>query len=156
MSERLTFYDEFNNPCYRTKQYSSVHMKDVETVVSNSDVARKLAHFEELAEQKRLIILPPDYLQIYEKIGDSVYEIITDDTEPSECVLVSIELSETDVHAILVDSEGDISPVMDSDGYYVDVEYKPRVLTVSLDCFGKTVFLTRESAEQALQAVQND
>jgi len=138
---RLTFYDEFNNPCYRTKQYSPLYEQMIDTVVSNSDVARKLAHYEELAEQSRLIILPPDYLQIYEKIGDCVYELITDECEVTESLLINIEMSETNIQAILIDNEdGNDSCV--------------RPLTVSLDCFGKTVFLTREESEQALQAVQ--
>jgi len=59
MTDRLTFYDEGNNPCYRTMLYSPFYEKTVESVVSNSDVARKLAHYEELAEQGRLIITPP-------------------------------------------------------------------------------------------------
>ena len=49
--ERLTFYDEFGEPCYRTKTYSGLHMKDVDTVISGSPVARKLAAYEDAVEQ---------------------------------------------------------------------------------------------------------
>ena len=44
--ERLTFYNNFCEACYRTKQYSSIHMRDVNAVISN-DAVTKLAAYED-------------------------------------------------------------------------------------------------------------
>lgn len=44
--ERLTFYDEFGEACYRTKQFSAFHMESVNAVTSNAAI-KKLAAYED-------------------------------------------------------------------------------------------------------------
>jgi len=45
--ERLTYYDEFGNPCYRTTTYSEFHGGIVDSVISNSSEGKRLAAYED-------------------------------------------------------------------------------------------------------------
>ena len=76
--DRLTFYDEFNNICYHKKLYVPILEKEIDTVISNSDVARKLAEYEDAEEQGRLVVLPC-------KVGDTVYFTDVADCKSGEC-----------------------------------------------------------------------
>ena len=132
-------------------------------------ILNKLAHIEELAEQKRLIILPC-------AVGDTVYVLC-------ECNLIEEQLDGT-----YYDCDGspgtatgyycpyekncphdtddcesvkDITAVFEDivDSYLIaDDEISLLMVdtpNVNIRAIGKTVFLDRESAEQALQAVQD-
>ena len=128
-SERLTFYDEFNNPCYRTKQYSPLYEQMVDTVVSNSDVARKLAIIENAFENyymgETLCWL----------VGNEIYTgrfsgIISEYTDDDGIYHIKCQLT------------------------YNMGDRTDRRLVFFADDLGKIIFKTYGEAEQALQAVQ--
>lgn len=92
------------------------------------DILAKLAHYEDLEESGRLVVLPCE-------VGDYIYDIseFTDENEYPEMIVVRayyIELS--------LDADGEINYCIA--GY----DYKK-------EDFGKTVFRTIEEAEAALK-----
>lgn len=97
------------------------------------DILAKLAHYEDLEESGRLVILPCE-------VGDYIYDIseFTDGNEHPEMIVVRayyIELS--------LDADGEINYCIA--GY----DYKK-------EDFGKTVFRTIEEAEAALKGGGQD
>ena len=84
------------------------------------------------AKQEGRIIVPPC------KVGDTVYSTKTD--MRFDAVITEISITDTDVFFewVQYDKSYEITEVWD-EGYFV------------LEDFGKTVFLTREEAEQALK-----
>lgn len=47
--ERLTFYNESGEPCFKARVWSSVHGCIVDSTVSGTEVAKKLAAYEDAA-----------------------------------------------------------------------------------------------------------
>lgn len=97
------------------------------------DILAKLAHYEDLEESGRLVVLPCE-------VGDYIYDIseFTDRNEHPEMIVVRayyIELS--------LDADGEINYCIA--GY----DYKK-------EDFGKTVFRTIEEAEAALKGGGQD
>ena len=90
----------------------------------------KLAHYEDLEEQGRLIELPC-------KVGDTIWAIFPTWT-PMECEVVAIEIlsSTVNIETKVVDS--------DADRIFWPAD------------FGKTVFLTKEEAETKLAELKGD
>lgn len=111
-----------------------------------------IKHLRELvqAEQDgRLVVLPCK--EFYEKIGDFLYLI-----DGGEIILVLHGGTEIDVNGkptIIVIAEDDIfpwrEPIAEFDTDPTDWCVNKKVVTS--DDFGKTVFLTREEAEAALE-----
>ena len=98
------------------------------------EFTKKLAEYEDLEEQGRLLHLPC-------KVGDAVYEVCDGFIEP--CSVEVIYLAD------YRDNEGEASYVME---IHYDRKDCPYVSTeVYFTDIGKTVFLTREEAEQALK-----
>lgn len=101
------------------------------------EVYRRLKHYEDLEEQGRLIELPC-------KVGDTIYEIKEYRTK-CHCNYTFDEYS----------CEGCYEDYCDSERAYKIVEYKAYNISnitelLRLNKIGKTVFLTKEEAEQAL------
>ena len=94
-----------------------------------SAVFEKLAHYEDLEEQGRLIELPC-------KVGDTIWAIFPTWT-PMECEVVAIEIltSTVNIEAKVVDN--------DADRIFWPAD------------FGKTVFLTKEEAEAKPAEINN-
>jgi len=120
---RLTFYEN-GKPCYRTKDYSPVHMKYIDTVVSGTPVATKLAAYEDAEEQGRLAVLPL-------KPGNAVYCVLTGTNK----IIVRL------ISKIAVDFDW-IVTLFDDLGSKV----------ATGESIGKTVFLTLAEARAALAA----
>ena len=96
-----------------------------------SDVLEKLAKYEDLEEQGRLIKLPC-------KVGDVVYEINTDRNIVSALKIISTKIYS---YAIYFDYQ------------LIDGIYKNIVSFSDID-IGKTVFLTQSAAEEKLKELR--
>lgn len=103
----------------------------VSDLYGKGKVAEKLAYYEDLEEQGRLICLPC-------KVGDTVWYIDEDDDNyPLEFIITKIDVEENDYlryHAREKDNCGKIGFIKDD--------------------IGKTLFLTKEEAEQALKQME--
>lgn len=90
----------------------------------------KLAHYEDLEEQGRLIELPC-------KVGDTIWAIFPTWT-PMECEVMAIEIltSTVNIEAKVVDN--------DADRIFWPAD------------FGKTVFITKEEAEAKLNEIKGE
>ena len=112
MAERLTEYDS----------HGDVYVKHHDYILA----AEKLAHYEDLEEQGRLIELPC-------KIGDTVWDIKWwDDTTETRVIDGKTYFRRVMKHKVT----------------------KSKFKLFDYDNFGKTVFLTREEAEAALKGVE--
>ena len=88
---------------------------------------RRLAHYEDMEEQGRLVVLPC-------KVGTTVWS-----SEP----FVDGQPRDGDVVEINIDEHGVV--------LVVNFDPEPVTAFFNISDFGKTVFLTREEAEQALK-----
>ena len=113
--------------------YCVKHPEKTKTI----DLINRLAHYEDLAEQGRLVELPC-------KVGDAVYRIVKHRTK------CTVHNQEFDYYSC----QGCETYDCDSKVCYKVEEFKPMRLDVIVDRvmehIGKTVFLTRSEAEQAL------
>ena len=105
--------------------------EDMNCIICDFDIeiARKLAHYEDLEEAGRLIELPC-------AIGDTTYWIGTEDADGNEgpCVMES-----EPIRGILCTK----------DGFYVEIDTRTFSKVGSSDCL-----LTREEAEEMLERMQ--
>ncbi|MBQ7756454.1 MAG: hypothetical protein IJ031_03120 [Oscillospiraceae bacterium] len=93
-------------------------------------MAKKLADYEDAEEQGRIIVLPC-------KVGDKVYIISRNKVKECEAMFVGLSADEKCSYFNFVET------------YTDGVFYKSHSMV--FDVIGKTVFLTREEAEQALK-----
>ena len=118
-------------------------------------MAKKLAHYEDLEEQGRLVVLPC-------KVGDTVYEICN-----NTYACITCEFFHEDEYAGWTSCKNEnIADTDDFDGYFPDQQEYPvcekqfmiikeiqpdidRIFN-SRNQFGKTVFLTRDKAVAAI------
>lgn len=126
--DRLTGYTG-----YRYEAYDPIDTKNDFSETNLQKLIDKLAHYEDLEESGRLVVLPCE-------VGDYIYDIseFTDENEYPEMIVVRayyIELS--------LDADGEINYCIA--GY----DYKK-------EDFGKTVFRTIEEAEAALKGGGQD
>ena len=136
---RLTFYDQSGYPCYRMKRYSPIHMSEVDAVISNSDVAQKLAELEDAEEQNRLITLPQHFMKLCENDGRELYAIVDGEVDEYTQLNISFDIAariEIEAYATVFDC--------------YEAEEKQVLEIIPLSEIGKTVFLTLEEAEAAL------
>lgn len=94
---------------------------------------KKLKEYEDLEEQGKLLKLPC-------KVGDTVWVIEEQERKICRCIVKSIEFSDFSSFALIEK----------------DMMYGERMgyIRVPLGNFGKTVFLTKEQADAALQALK--
>lgn len=97
----------------------------------NQQLIDKLAYYEDLEEQGRLVILPC-------KVGDTVYGINTDRNIVSALKIISVKIYS---YAIYFDYQ------------LIDGIYKNIVSFADAD-IGKTVFLTKAEAEERLKELR--
>lgn len=102
--------------------------EDWENCQTISDVIDKLAYYEDLEEQGRLIKLPC-------KVGDIVYI--------AETVLV-------EAMCIRIQLDGD------RNGIWINAKEYPCDRRISFKAFGKTVFLTESAAEAKLKELRGE
>ena len=112
----------------------------------------QLKEYKDLEEQNRLLKLP--CAEVYKSSGDYVFYIFED--EIVECINCGVQI-EADGNVVFTlaanekvfpyrepDSEHDLSPE----------DWCQETVTLSVDEWGKTVFLTREEAEAALKELE--
>ena len=116
MVGRLTEYDSHGDLYVKNHDYISA--------------SYKLAHYEDLEEQGRLIILPC-------AVGDTVYEVQEIRKRIQEYTVISIHYSHS---SILIGWE-----IKDGNGIYSNLN------GFEASAIGKTVFLTKEEAEEKLK-----
>lgn len=102
--------------------------EDWENCQTISDVIDKLAYYEDLEEQGRLIKLPC-------KVGDIVYIA---ETVLAEAMCIRIQL------------DGD------RNGIWINAKEYPYDRRISFKAFGKTVFLTKSEAEAKLKELRGE
>ena len=127
--------------CGSNCKYGFQHCRteDWENCKTIDDVIDKLAEYEGLEEQGRLIKLPC-------KVRDTVYYISEGFIEP--CTVETIFISD------YTDKYGNCSYMAE---IHFDREDCPYVSTeIYFTDFGKTVFLTQAEAEQKLKEMEND
>ena len=116
MVGRLTEYDSHGDLYVKNHDYISA--------------SYKLAHYEDLEEQGRLIILPC-------AVGDTVYEVQEIRKRIQEYTVICIHYSHS---SILIGWE-----IKDGNGIYSNLN------GFEASAIGKTVFLTKEEAEEKLK-----
>ena len=121
MAERLTEYDSHGDLYVKNHDYISA--------------SYKLAHYEDLAEQGRLIELPC-------AVGDTVYEVQEIRKRIQEYTVISIHYSHS---SILIGWE-----IKDGNGIYSNLN------GFEASAIGKTVFLTKEEAETKLKELRGE
>ena len=121
--------------CGSNCKYGFQHCRteDWENCKTIDDVIDKLAQYEDLEEQGRLLMLPC-------KVGDTVYAIGFNNNKPIIC--------ESVVLRILI-TEKEIVFNVKVDEFEINSQLKQSM-------FGKTVFLTKSEAEQKLKEMESD
>ena len=122
--ERLTVY----TGC-RYDVYDPIDTKYDFSEINLQKLIDKLAHYEDLEESGRLVVLPC-------KVGDTVY--IVDEKFPAEIEEIRIHPQGIFFEYVQFDRSYELTEVWDCGSFCIDD-------------IGKTVFLTREEAEAALK-----
>ena len=123
--------------CYQIKGCGNFTCKETCDNVLNcgccpiSEAINKLAECEDLEEQGLLLRLPC-------KVGDTIWYVGDDNNYPIEAKITRIEIKENYVL------------------YVADEKEDCETLGFDSDNFGKTVFLTKEDAEQKLKEMESD
>ena len=120
-----------------------------------SDALEKLAEYEDLEEQGRLIKLPCK--EAYTKSGDIVYLIYDD--EVVECTHCGLGINPVDGKAsITLATDEDIFPYRRPiPEYDLDpTDWCTNTIDAEVGEIGKTVFLTKSEAEQKLKEMESD
>jgi hypothetical protein len=115
----------------------------------------KLATYEDLEEQGLLFKLPCK--EVYSKSGDEVYLIFED--EIIECIHCGLDICGSDGEGyIILGAYEDIFPYRDPDPEHdLDpTDWCRNTNHVSLSEIGKTLFFTREKAENKLEEMKNE
>lgn len=164
-----------------TNRDREIPLPKPENAVFWASAHEKLAQYEDAEEQGRLVALPEptldiDFMRIFNlimadaeervivllcKVGDTCYVAGNDGVRIVECKINYITLSDDGIEYVLDSVCGencDGCPFedyhQDMDGeYYCSCEHGD--VSISASEFGKTVFLTREEAEAALEGGTN-
>ena len=112
--------------------HGRISLIDDENIYEAINAVEKLAHYEDLEEQNRLIELPC-------AVGDTVYRTILD------------KVYEYTVGSFLVDENG-------AWGMSLLFEQGEKKFAANMDCdnLGKTVFLTKEEAEAKMEELKGE
>lgn len=116
-------------------------------------VFKKLADYEDLEEQGLLLKL--SCKEVYSKSGDEVYFIFED--EIIECIHCGLDICGSDGEGyIILGAYEDIFPYRDPDPEHdLDpTDWCRNTNHVSLSEIGKTLFFTREEAEEKLEEMK--
>ena len=114
----------------------------------------KLAEYETAEDEGRLVVLPSN--QVWESQGDIVYYIY--DYEITECVNCGISICADGKAWIGLAADEDIFPYREPIAEFDTdpTDWCKKTTDVLALEWGKTVFLTREEAEKALQEMEKD
>ena len=114
----------------------------------------KLAEYETAEEEGRLVVLPSN--QVWESQGDIVYYIY--DYEITECVNCGISIWPDGKAWIGLEADEDIFPYREPIAEFDTdpTDWCKKTIDVLVSEWGKTVFLTHEEAEKALEEMEKD
>lgn len=101
-------------------------------IIGDRDIYAKLAYFEDLQEQGRLVELPC-------KVGDTVYNIV--ELVNGEVLIVKGKVFDYNISNV-------------GEEFYFSEETKRHDIWCDLDDIGKTVFLTKAEAQAALEGME--
>lgn len=153
MMERLTFFDDFNEPCYRLG--NGVH---------KNDISRRLAAYEDTGlEPEEVAKVRDAYSSIAGKgvSGSRIQELIRAEQE-GRLVVLPCKIGDT---VYLVTNGGIKKTEVESIHQWTSDHWKLSTHTDRMSAYwtgyeidfrgiGKTVFLTREEASAALEALK--
>lgn len=154
MTERLTeaWYDDM-------EQFDRYAPKspNIEINCGGDDfqnIIDKLAEYEIADKEGRLVVLPSN--QVWESQGDIVYYIY--DYEITECVNCGISICADGKAWIALAADEDIFPYREPIAEFDTdpTDWCKKTTDVLALEWGKTVFLTREEAEKALEEIEKD
>ena len=117
-------------------------------------IMKKLREYETAEEDGRLVVLPSN--QVWESQGDIVYYIY--DYEITECVNCGISICADGKAWIGLAADEDIFPYREPIAEFDTdpTDWCKKTTDVLALEWGKTVFLTREEAEKALEEMEKD
>ena len=115
---------------------------------------KKLAEYETAEEEGRLVVLPST--QVYSSLGGYVYYIY--DYEIAECVNCAITIDADGRMWICLAADEDIFPYREPIAEFDTdpIDWCQKAIDVLVSEWGKTVFLTHEEAEKALEEMEKD
>ena len=115
---------------------------------------QKLAEYETAEEEGRLVVLPST--QVYSSLGGYVYYIY--DYEIAECVNCAITIDADGRMWICLAADEDIFPYREPIAEFDTdpTDWCQKAIDVLVSEWGKTVFLTHEEAEKALEEMEKD
>lgn len=115
---------------------------------------KKLAEYETAEEEGRLVVLPST--QVHSSLGGYVYYIY--DYEIVECVNCAITIDADGRTWICLAADEDIFPYREPIAEFDTdpTDWCQKAIDVLVSEWGKTVFLTREEAEKALEEMEKD
>ena len=115
-------------------------------------IMKKLREYETAEEDGRLVVLPSN--QVWESQGDIVYYIY--DYEITECVNCGISICADGKAWIALAADEDIFPYREPIAEFDTdpTDWCKKTTDVLALEWGKTVFLTREEAEKALEEME--
>ena len=154
MTERLS-EDYFDDMQKITRHYAKSNNIDLNTGGNDfQDIIDKLAEYETAEEEERLVVLPSN--QVWESQGDIVYYIY--DYEITECVNCGISIYADGKAWIDLAADEDIFPYREPIAEFDTdpTDWCKKTTDVLALEWGKTVFLTREEAEKALEEMEKD
>ena len=114
----------------------------------------KLAEYEAAEDEGRLVVLPST--QVYSSLGGYVYYIY--DYEIAECVNCAITIDADGRMWICLAAGEDIFPYREPIAEFDTdpTDWCQKAIDVLVSEWGKTVFLTHEEAEKALEEIEKD
>ena len=152
MTERLT-EDYFDDMQKITRHYAKSNNIDLNTGGNDfQDIIDKLAEYETAEDEGRLVVLPSN--QVLESQGDIVYYIYG--YEITECVNCGISICADGKAWIGLAADEDIFPYREPIAEFDTdpTDWCKKTTDVLALEWGKTVFLTREEAEKALEEME--
>lgn len=149
MTERLT--EEWYDDMEQFDRYAP-KSPNIEINCGGDDFQRiidKLAEYENAEEEGRLVVLPST--QVYSSLGGYVYYIY--DYEIVECVNCAITIDADGRMWICLAADEDIFPYREPIAEFDTdpTDWCQKATDVLVSEWGKTVFLTHEEAEKALE-----
>lgn len=115
--------------------FQHCNKEDWENCQTIDDIIDKLADYEDLEEQNRLVKLPC-------KVGDTLYSALGEKVLKSEVISVKYHC-EAENHGVFIRER----IIIDTDDFETEINFSD---------IGETVFLTKSEAEQKLKEMERD
>lgn len=133
---------------------SDVKTYEVEDeVMHTGNAIRKLAEYEDLDDKGLLLRL--SCKEVYESNGDTVYYIFED--EITECINCGVSIDADGKLYFTLICDENIFPYREPDAEHDNdsTDWCTDSINLSIDEYGKTVFLSKEQAEETLKRMED-